>query len=393
MFKTGKNPKPRKKSYYPFSKNYPGRRTGTAYAIGESRTRRKKERSNAIAYTVFLIFLFFAVFIGVTVIFLLSGLPLNRNTDPVKNADGQWHAVYITADELGGGIAFDLFQNTLTDSGANAVMLDFKSADGTVCTAADGSTSADIGAAANTVTAAADTVQRLKSKGYKIIARIYCFRDPVAAAQLPGAAVTERDGTTVWLDDSARSGGEPWLNPYSETARLYLLQVIREAVSFGADNILLCSVSFPHGRYADRAFFPGEAESLFSRNAILQDFIEQAAGAAGNIPLTVSMPLSAAFGGDAVRYGGGIFDSAAAFAAVDFDRTSLTDGTTLGTVAYTADMAQEQLIMGTAPALSDKLLENYRTKSILPLIYSKDDIVFLQNAGIQNYIWISEKEA
>ena len=105
------------------------------------------------------------------------------------------------------------------------------------------------------------------------------------------------------------------------------------------------------------------------------------------------MPLSAAFGGDAVRYGGGIFDSAAAFAAVDFDRTSLTDGTTLGTVAYTADMAQEQLIMGTAPALSDKLSENYRTKSILPLIYSEEDIVFLQNAGIQNYIWISEKEA
>lgn len=392
MFKTGKNPKPRKKSYYPFSKNYPGRRADTSYAIGESRTRRKKERSNTIVYTFFLIFLFFAVFIGVTVIFLLSGRPLNHRTDTVKTTDGQWHAVYMTADELGGGIAFELFQNTLAESGANAVMLDFKSADGTVCTATDGSTSTDIGAAANTVTAAADTVQRLKAKGYKIIARIYCFQDPVAAAQLPGAAVTESDGTTVWLDDSARSGGDPWLNPYSETARLYLLQVIREAVSFGADNVLLCSVSFPTGRYADRAFFPGEAESLFSRNAILQSFIEQAEDAAGNIPLTVSMPLTAALSGDTVRYGGGIFDSAAVFAAVDFDRTALTDGTQLGTVTYTADTPQEQLITDTATALSDKLSENYRTKSIIPLIYSKEDVVFLQNAGIQNYIWIPEKD-
>lgn len=393
MFKIGKNPKPRKKSYYPFSKNYPGKRTGTAYAIGESRARRKKERSNAIVYSVFLVFLFLAVFICVTVIFLLSGRPLNHNTDTVKNEDGQWHAVYMTADELGGGIAFDLFQNTLADSGADAVMLDFKSADGTVCTAADGSTSTDIGASANALTAAADTVQRLKAKGYKIIARIYCFEDPVAAAQLPGAAVTESDGITVWLDNSARSGGEPWLNPYSETARLYLLQVIREAVSFGADNVLLCSVSFPHGRYADRAFFPGEAESLFSRNAILQNFIEQAADAAGNIPLTVSMPLAASLSGDTLRYGGGIFDSAAVFAAVDFDRTALTDGTQLGNVAYTAELPQEQLVTETASALSEKLSENYRTKAILPLIYSKEDIVFLQNAGIQNYIWIPEKEA
>lgn len=392
MFKNGKNPKPRKKSYYPFSKNYPGRHTGTAYTIGESRTRRKKERSNTVMYSVFLVLLFLSVFVGVTVVLLLSGRPLNRNTDTAANAEGQWHAVYMTADELSGGIAFDLFQNTLAGSDANAVMLDFKGADGTVCTAADGSIGTEIGATAHAAANAADTVQRLKAKGYKIITRIYCFQDPIAAAQLPGAAVTEADGITVWLDNSARSGGEPWLNPYSDTARAYLLQVIQDAVTFGADNVLLCSVSFPSGRYADRAFFPGETESLFSRNAVLQDFIEQAEIAAGDIPLTVSMPLSAALNGDSVRYGGGIFDSAAAFAAVDFDRTACTDGVRLGTVTYTADMPQEQLITDTATVLFGKLAENYRTKSVLPLIYFEEDIVFLQNAGIQNYIWIPEND-
>lgn len=392
MFENNKNLKPRKKSYYPFSKNYPGRRTGTAYAIGESRTRRKKERGNTVAYAIFLAVAFVVVFLSASVIFMLSGRPLSHGTTNVSAEDGQWKAVYITADELAGGIAFDLFQNTLAESDASAVMLDFKNADGMLCAAAEGGTSAEIGAAAHTVSGAAETVQRLKASGYKIIARIYCFQDPIAAAMLPNAAVTEADGVTVWLDESARNGGEPWLNPYAQNAQGYLLQVIREAVDFGADNILLCSVSFPTGRYTDRAFFPGEAESLYSRNAVLHDFIEQAELVTGDVPLTVSMPLSAALYGDSARFGGGIFDSAAAFAAVDYDRTALSQGAALGTVTYTADLPSEQLISGTAAQISEKLSENYRTKSVIPLIYSKEDIVFLKNAGIQNYIWIPEKD-
>ena len=54
--------KPRKKSYYPFSKNYPGRRSGTSYAIGESRTRKKKEKRKKIVFSVFLVFFFVLVF-------------------------------------------------------------------------------------------------------------------------------------------------------------------------------------------------------------------------------------------------------------------------------------------------------------------------------------------
>lgn len=393
MFDNRKNLKPRKKSYYPFSKNYPGRRTGTSYAIGESRTRRKKERGNTVAYVFFLIVAFFAVFLIASVIFMLSGRPLSHGTKNVSAEDGQWKAVYITPDALSGGIAFDLFQNTLAESDASAVMLDFKNADGMLCTAAADSTAAEIGAAAHTVSGAAETVQRLKASGYKIIARIYCFQDPTAAAVLPGAAVTEADGTTVWLDESARNSGQPWLNPYAQSAQLYLLQVIRAAVEFGADNILLCGVSFPSGRYADRAFFPGEAESLFSRNAVLHDFIEQAEAVAGEVPLTVSMPLTAALQGDAVRFGGGIFDSAAAYAAVDYDRTALSDGAVFGALTYTAELPSEQLIAGTVPLLTAKLSENYRTKSVIPVIYSKEEIVFLENAGIQNYIWIPEKDA
>lgn len=393
MFRNDRDLKPRKKSYYAFSKNYPSRRTGTTYAIGESRARRKKERNKTVVYAVCLAVVFVLAFAVASVSLTLSKRPIDYGTNSVASAfDGQLKAVYISSDELAGGIAFDLFQNTLSEQGANAVMLDFKDREGYLCTQNEGDTASDIGAAANAVTGAEETVQRLKAMDYKIIARIYCFHDPVAAASLPGAAVTEADGVSVWLDESAQNDGDPWLNPYSDIARTYLLQVVQEAVDFGADVVLLDGVSFPDGRYADRALFPGEAESTFSRNAILHDFIEQAQAVAGEIPVAAAMPLTAALYGDAVLYDGGIFDSAAAFCAVDLRRSALPDGTMLGDTVYSADLPEAQFVTSASSALQNKIDENYRTKGLLPIIYEAEDVLHLENAGIHNYIWIAEKD-
>ena len=61
-----KNVKPRKKSYYRFSKNYPSK-SGNIYAIGESRTRRKKEKRNRKIFYASLVLVFAAVFLIVSV--------------------------------------------------------------------------------------------------------------------------------------------------------------------------------------------------------------------------------------------------------------------------------------------------------------------------------------
>lgn len=392
MYRNDKELKPRKKSYYGFSKNYPSRRTGTKYAIGESRARRKKERNNTILYALCVTLAFFVMFAASSVVFTLSKRPLRSPSATATAGDGQWHAVYMNEDELGGGIAFDLFQNTLSGQSANAVLIDFKNENGQLCVAVDGSTAVEIGAAKTPILAAADTVQRLKASGYKIIMRVCCFRDPVAAANLTGAAVTEADGVTVWLDDSARNGGNPWLNPYSETARTYLLQVIKAAADFGADMILLDGVSFPEGRYSDRAVFPGEAESLFSRNAILHDFIEQAAAVAGEVPLAVNMPLSAALSGNSTLYGGGIFDSAALYSTVDMRSSALIEGTKIGDITYTAGLPSTQVFAAAATVLNARLSENYRTKEFFVLVDSPEQVSAAEDAGILNYIWFPEKD-
>ena len=116
MFKN-RDVKPRKKSYYPFSKNYPSRRTGTTYAIGESRARREKERHANVAYAVALVVVFVVVFAVTFVAISLYERPIDDGSDTAVSFDGDYRAQYITADELGGGIAFDLFFGQLSESG------------------------------------------------------------------------------------------------------------------------------------------------------------------------------------------------------------------------------------------------------------------------------------
>ncbi len=379
--------KPRKRSYYAFSKNYPSRRTGTTYAIGETRARREKERRANVAYALALVVVFLLTFAAAFVGISLYERPVESD-GAAAPFDGTYHALYITPDELGGGIAFDLFADTLAESGANAVLLDYKGANGRLCTQAD-EAAGEIGASAAT-NAAADTVARLKAQGCKILARVYCFCDPLAASQLPGTAVTESDGVSVWLDGSARSGGQPWLNPYSETAQDYLLAVIASAVEFGADVVVLDAVQFPTGERAAQATFPGEAESTYSRNAVLQRFIERAKEAARGVPLAVSMPLSAAVAGDAAAYGGGIFDSAADFAAVELTREGLADGAVLGGTAYAASMDDAAFFTAAASAVEARLADNYRTSGVLYILPAGADASLLSGASEKQTVRLRE---
>lgn len=158
------------------------------------------------------------------------------------------------------------------------------------------------------------TVKDLKNKGgQRIIAVVHCFDDPLAAGAMPEAAMIRRDtDSTPWTDGQGRR----WLNPYSSQATEYLLALIREIISFGADDILLCGVSFPEGSLQG-AVLPGQTEDTpESRNAVLRDFIAQAKQAAGEAGVYVMISGQAAIDG-AENLGGDLWDCAADAIAVD----------------------------------------------------------------------------
>lgn len=384
----------RKRSYYQFSKNYPGKRSGTLYSIGESRARRKKEKRERIYFAVCLVVLFSLVFLISSIALKLSQKPLENNSATASQEfDGKLRAVYMPGEVLDGGISFELFKAELTDAKANAVMIDFKTEEGYLNYNLPVATADDIGADSHSYENAADTIKQLKDAGYKIIARIYCYEDSVAASGLGAAVAITSDDGSIWLDNSARLNGNPWLNPYSEAAQKYLLSIISETAKTGVDVIQLGSVQFPQSDYIDKAVFAGEDKSIESRNSILHKFIENAVTAAGDIPVSVEMSVNSALNGDALIYDGSIFDSTAAFSAVDFRKADLHDGFRFGENIYSSESTGvDNLLSGSLPILRQKSEENYHTASIIPIIDNDEYVSILDNLGINNYILFIEKQ-
>ena len=170
-----------------------------------------------------LVVVFPAVFLIASVMSKLSHRPSDSTSKGLAaQYDGQLKALEMPEEALGGGIAYDLFRTQLKTDKANAVEVVLKRADGNLNYNSDVQTAKEIGACTQAYENAWQTIGKLRADGYKIIVKIYCFEDPLAASMLKGSAVTVQDGTTVWLDDSAQNDGNPWLNPYSQAAQDYL---------------------------------------------------------------------------------------------------------------------------------------------------------------------------
>ena len=78
MAKNNENVKKRK-SYYGFAKNYPGKLGSSKYVIGESKIVRRNETIRKIVIAIIIIFLFIASYVITTVGFNISNREPNNN--------------------------------------------------------------------------------------------------------------------------------------------------------------------------------------------------------------------------------------------------------------------------------------------------------------------------
>lgn len=69
----------KRKSYYGFAKDYPGKLGSSKYVIGDSIEIRRKENIRRILIVVFVIFLFAATFVFTTVGLRISERPVTQN--------------------------------------------------------------------------------------------------------------------------------------------------------------------------------------------------------------------------------------------------------------------------------------------------------------------------
>ena len=74
------------------------------------------------------------------------------------------------------------------------------------------------------------------ARGIRVILRIPCFHDPLAAKKAPRLSLMGTWGGPIDMG---------WLDPTNEEAQQYVLDLVKEAISFGADEVQLDYIRFP----------------------------------------------------------------------------------------------------------------------------------------------------
>ena len=77
----------KRKSYYGFAKNYPGKLGSSKYVIGESKIVRRNETIRKIAIGIIVILLFIASYVITTVGFNISDKEIQNKTTAVSVSD------------------------------------------------------------------------------------------------------------------------------------------------------------------------------------------------------------------------------------------------------------------------------------------------------------------
>ncbi len=167
--------------------------------------------------------------------------PLLRRTSTAEPAaapvrDTAFRGLYVRG-ETAARPTFPAFLERAAAHGLNAIVLDVKDYDGLLTYPSRVPLAQSEGILKSPPIASyAAAVRMAHEKGLEVVARISCFHDEAMAKAHPGMAVRGISGHVY------RNG---WLDPKNENAQAYTLDLVREAIAAGADEIQLDYVRYP----------------------------------------------------------------------------------------------------------------------------------------------------
>jgi hypothetical protein len=119
----------------------------------------------------------------------------------------------------------------------NAVVLDGKDYMGPITYPSHVEMAREIGAATDPpIRDLSRAIRFAHDRGIHVIIRIPCFHDPWAAAHAPRLSLMNREGRPFQMG---------WTDPANPEAQDYIVDLVREVVSLGADEVQLDYVRFP----------------------------------------------------------------------------------------------------------------------------------------------------
>lgn len=120
---------------------------------------------------------------------------------------------------------------------------------------------------------AAQLCQAIEAAGLTPVARMGCFVDRYGSVGTD--ATFTSGGSRLWQGSPNTENAYTYLDPYTETARTYLVQIAQEIANAGFDTILLEDVTFPTGSVFTQTVLNQHNTTGATQSAILTQFVQQ----------------------------------------------------------------------------------------------------------------------
>ncbi|NSW92657.1 MAG: putative glycoside hydrolase [Firmicutes bacterium] len=187
-------------------------------------------------------------------------------TSPVKKPDNV-KALYLTGWTVGTASSLDYFIQLAKNTEINSYVIDIKDDDGFVGYESSIPVVREINAWKKKFDVD-KVIKTLHDNGIYVIGRLVCFKDPVLSSKRVDLAVKNISGG-LWRDNNNKT----WLDPYNRDSWPYIIDIAKEAVQKGFDEIQFDYIRFPNdGDKKAMSFNPNGKEKY----EVINDFLAYA---------------------------------------------------------------------------------------------------------------------
>ncbi|MDP4180973.1 MAG: putative glycoside hydrolase [Bacillota bacterium] len=193
-----------------------------------------------------------------------TNIPVSTPTNASNKKTIKAKGMYLTATSAGARLKHYIDLANTTE--INSYVIDYKDDDGYVCVnssvpAAKEVKAIDVRYDPEKVT------KELHANNIYAIARIVCFKDPFFSKGKPAIAIKNKNGG-LYIHN-----GMTWVNAYTKEAWQYNIDLAKEALSKGFDEVQFDYVRFPDGKKSDMVFDSTNNKKMYET---IDDFLSEA---------------------------------------------------------------------------------------------------------------------
>ncbi|AEV69834.1 putative glycoside hydrolase [Acetivibrio clariflavus] len=169
--------------------------------------------------------------------------------------------LYLTASSAGARL--DHYIELANNTEINSYVIDVKNDYGIVSYESEVPLASEIGAIQK-IYDVDEVIKKLHDNNIYAIARIVCFKDPILAQKKPEMAIKNPEGG-LYVHNKMN-----WVNPYNMDAWQYNIDLAKEALEKGFDEVQFDYIRFPDGKKSQMVFEGKDDREMYE---VINDFL------------------------------------------------------------------------------------------------------------------------